>query len=58
VIGGKVVHVAFGTTKYCSFYLRNAKCPNSDCVYLHYVGGENDSFTKEDMIQGITDYLL
>jgi hypothetical protein len=64
-IGGKVIHVAFGTTKYCSFFLRSAKCmsgvgvfhscqgPNADCVYLHYIGGESDSFTKEEMIQGM-----
>jgi hypothetical protein len=52
LLGGKVVHVAFGTTKYCSFFLRSTKCPNTDCVYLHYIGGENDSFTKEDMSQG------
>ena len=27
--------VSFGTTKYCSHFLRGHECPNSDCFYLH-----------------------
>lgn len=27
--------VSFGTTKYCSHFLRGHDCPNADCFYLH-----------------------
>ena len=43
---------SFGTTKYCSYFLRNLPCNNPDCMYLHELGGDRDSFTKEDMALG------
>lgn len=29
--------VSFGTTKYCSHFLRGNDCPNPDCFYLHTI---------------------
>eukprot|EP01129_Flabellula_baltica_P016803 TRINITY_DN9122_c0_g1_i1.p1 TRINITY_DN9122_c0_g1~~TRINITY_DN9122_c0_g1_i1.p1 ORF type:complete len:440 (+),score=71.47 TRINITY_DN9122_c0_g1_i1:171-1490(+) len=52
VIESRVLRASFGTTKYCSYFLRNVRCPNPDCMYLHELGSEDDSFTKEDMSQG------
>ncbi|KAF8819497.1 hypothetical protein IE077_000930 [Cardiosporidium cionae] len=46
----RALRASFGTTKYCSYFLRNSKCNNADCFYLHQLGDEKDSFTKEDMI--------
>lgn len=46
------IRCSFGTTKYCSYFLRNVRCPNPDCMYLHELGEEVDSYTKEDMAQG------
>nr|CCA15404.1 conserved hypothetical protein [Albugo laibachii Nc14] len=49
LLDGSPLRVSFGTTKYCNFFLRNAQCTNSECLYLHELGDENDSFTKEEM---------
>jgi len=49
---GRLLRASFGTTKYCSYFLRNTRCPNPDCMYLHDLGRDIDSFTKEDMTQG------
>ena len=43
---------SFGTTKYCTFFLRGSQCSKLDCMYLHELGEEEASFTKEDMQQG------
>ncbi|CCI48188.1 unnamed protein product [Albugo candida] len=49
LLDGSPLRASFGTTKYCNFFLRNAQCTNSECLYLHELGDENDSFTKEEM---------
>ena len=48
---GKILKATFGTTKYCSFFLRGLQCTNSGCMYLHEQGDEKDSFTKEEMAE-------
>ncbi|RMX68836.1 hypothetical protein DD238_003119 [Peronospora effusa] len=48
-LDGSVLRASFGTTKYCNFFLRNMQCNNPDCLYLHKLGEEEDSFTKEEM---------
>lgn len=40
---------SFGTTKYCSAYLRQQVCQNPNCMYLHEPGEDLDSYTREDM---------
>uniref|UniRef100_A0A6B2KYD3 RING-type domain-containing protein n=1 Tax=Arcella intermedia TaxID=1963864 RepID=A0A6B2KYD3_9EUKA len=52
LLDGRLLRASFGTTKYCSYFLRNVRCPNPDCMYLHELGNDVDSFTKEDMAQG------
>jgi CCR4-NOT transcription complex subunit 4 len=46
---GKILRASYGTTKYCTTYLRNLPCTNPACTYLHEPGEEADSFTKEDL---------
>lgn len=46
---GRVIRASYGTTKYCTTYLRNLPCTNPGCTYLHEPGEEADSFTKEDL---------
>ncbi|OAG31319.1 CCR4-NOT transcription complex subunit 4 [Nematocida displodere] len=48
-LGEKVVKCTFGTTKYCSFFLRGIKCSNEGCLYLHEKGKEEDSFSRDQM---------
>ena len=39
----------YGTTKYCSAYLRNETCNNRNCMFLHETGEDNDSFSRQDL---------
>ena len=39
----------YGTTKYCSAYLRNEQCQNRNCTFLHETGEDYDSFSRQDL---------
>ena len=39
----------YGTTKYCSAYLRHEVCNNKGCMFLHETGEDNDSFSRQDL---------
>ncbi|KAF3936796.1 hypothetical protein ABW19_dt0203424 [Dactylella cylindrospora] len=47
--GDRILRATYGTTKYCSAYLRNEQCPNKNCMFLHEQGEEVDSFTRQDL---------
>ncbi|XP_015750886.1 PREDICTED: CCR4-NOT transcription complex subunit 4-like [Acropora digitifera] len=47
-----MLKASLGTTKYCSYFLRNIPCPKTDCMYLHELGDGAGSFTKEEMQAG------
>ena len=51
-VDGRTLKASLGTTKYCSQFLKAQTCNKSDCMYLHELGDERASFTKEDMQQG------
>jgi len=48
-IEGRVLRASFGTTKYCSYFLRKLPCNNPDCMYLHELGQEDESYSKDDI---------
>jgi len=48
-VDGKPLKAAYGTTKYCSSYLRGQPCPNPNCMFLHEPGEEADSYTRQDL---------
>ncbi|XP_020579590.1 uncharacterized protein LOC110024146 [Phalaenopsis equestris] len=54
VLDGKRLRACFGTTKYCHAWLRNMSCSNPDCLYLHDIGSQEDSFTKDEVISAYT----
>ncbi|XP_021889736.1 uncharacterized protein LOC110808526 isoform X1 [Carica papaya] len=54
VLDGRSLKACFGTTKYCHAWLRNVPCTNPDCLYLHEVGSQEDSFTKDEIISDYT----
>ncbi|KAL0460655.1 UNVERIFIED_CONTAM: putative general negative regulator of transcription C16 [Sesamum latifolium] len=60
VLDGKTLRACFGTTKYCHAWLRNVDlpllqpCSNPDCLYLHEIGSQEDSFTKDEIISAYT----
>ncbi|XP_020574431.1 uncharacterized protein LOC110020616 isoform X2 [Phalaenopsis equestris] len=47
---GNSLRASFGTTKYCHSWLRNMICSNPDCLYLHDIGCQDDSFSKDEII--------
>ena len=46
---GREMSATFGTTKYCTSFLKNQKCHKPGCLYLHELGSKIDSFTREDI---------
>lgn len=39
---------SFGRTKFCSYFLRNLKCLNKDCFYLHKLADKDDIIIGDD----------
>ena len=52
VYDGRVIRATYGTTKYCSYFLRGLTCQNPGCMYLHEPGEDIQSFTKEQLSNG------
>ncbi|KAI8071432.1 RING/Ubox like zinc-binding domain-containing protein [Gongronella butleri] len=52
ICDGKAVRASYGTTKYCSYFLRHMNCPNPNCMYLHEAGNDADSYSKENPTVG------
>ena len=52
VYDGRVIRATYGTTKYCSYFLRGLTCQNPGCMYLHEPGDDIQSFTKEQLSNG------
>ena len=49
VNGDRYLKAQHGTTKYCSAWLKNEKCNNPGCMFLHEQGDEEDSYTRQDL---------
>ncbi|XP_074285520.1 uncharacterized protein LOC141611021 [Silene latifolia] len=49
ILDGRQLRACFGTTKYCHAWLRNVPCTNPDCLYLHEIGSQQDSFIKDEI---------
>ena len=41
-----MLRASFGTTKYCSHFLKAQICPNKDCLYLHKTRTDCDTISK------------
>lgn len=50
LLDGKILRCTYGTTKYCSFYLKGVPCQNNDCMYLHTSKPSRDVLTKEELV--------
>ena len=49
VYDSREMKASYGTTKYCSYFLKDARCPKPDCLYLHKLGSDEETFTREDI---------
>ncbi|WUR02172.1 CCR4-NOT transcription complex subunit 4 [Vairimorpha necatrix] len=49
ILDSKILKCTYGTTKYCSFFLKNVPCQNNECMYLHDYRPQKDLLSKEEM---------
>ncbi|PTU24048.1 hypothetical protein P175DRAFT_0469652 [Aspergillus ochraceoroseus IBT 24754] len=49
VNGDRILRAQYGTTKYCSSFLRNEQCHNRNCTFLHETGEDSDSYSRQDL---------
>ncbi|KAL3924030.1 MAG: hypothetical protein SGILL_001294 [Bacillariaceae sp.] len=49
---GRNIRASYGTSKYCSAFIKNVRCNNPDCTYLHSMGDIEDTFTKQEIQAG------
>ena len=48
VCDGQLVKASYGTTKYCTYFLKKTECPNlPDCYFLHCLDKENEVDEKD-----------
>lgn len=47
--GDRILRAQLGTTKYCSAWLRHEQCNNRQCMFLHELGDEEDSYSRQDL---------
>ena len=50
MIDNHLIRASFGTTKYCSFFLKGIECNNKECLFLHKWADENDIIKRGDLI--------
>jgi len=51
-LDGRNIRASYGTSKYCSAFIKNMRCNNPDCTYLHEMGYIEDTFTKQEIQAG------
>ena len=49
---GRNVRASYGTSKYCSAFIKTMRCNNPECTYLHSMGDIEDTFTKQEIQAG------
>jgi hypothetical protein len=48
----RTIRASYGTSKYCSAFMKHVRCSNPDCTYLHEMGAAEDTFTKQEIQAG------
>jgi CCR4-NOT transcription complex subunit 4 len=46
------IRASYGTSKYCSAFIKGMRCNNPECTYLHEMGSSEDTFTKQEIQAG------
>mmetsp|Transcript_11330 Transcript_11330/g.11405 ORF Transcript_11330/g.11405 Transcript_11330/m.11405 type:complete len:275 (+) Transcript_11330:2-826(+) len=50
-LDGKKLSATYGTTKYCTYFLRGRVCSKPDCLYLHKLAPDYDTLARDTMPQ-------
>jgi hypothetical protein len=48
-IQGRQLSLTFGTTKYCTYFLKNTQCPKPECLYLHKMAHKQNTIPREEL---------
>lgn len=51
-LDNRSIRASYGTSKYCSAFIKNVRCNNPECTYLHELGRPEDTFTKQEIQAG------
>jgi CCR4-NOT transcription complex subunit 4 len=46
IVDDHILRASYGTTKYCTIFLKNNECTNKDCLYLHRLADENEIISR------------
>ena len=58
MVQGKIIRAFFGTTKYCSYYLKNIRCPNLDkCLFLHKIVDDKDIIIDSNIVFSYNEHI-
>jgi hypothetical protein len=49
-INGNIIRSSFGTTKYCTYFLKGYDCPNPSCLFIHNFVSSDEIINKDDMV--------
>ena len=49
MIDNHIIRASFGTTKYCSYFLKGIECTNKECLFLHKLAGENEIIKRGEL---------
>ncbi len=49
-VDNHLLRASFGTTKYCSNFLRGTECFNKECLYLHAFADEGDILDRVNIL--------
>jgi CCR4-NOT transcription complex subunit 4 len=49
-LNGHTIRSSFGTTKYCTYFLKGYECPNPNCLFIHNFVNSDEIINKDDMV--------
>jgi len=49
-VQGGLIRSSFGTTKYCTYFLKGYECPNPSCLFIHEFIENDEIINKDDMV--------
>ena len=58
MIQGKIIRAFFGTTKYCSYFLENNRCPNlQKCLFLHKLVDDKNIIIDSNIVFSYNEHI-